>query len=835
MTEPTNPARLPEDAPTAGSGATPERATGARCATTAVLGPAGAIGEIKPDAVRGVSLIGQRIGGFVVQSLLKATGMSEVYVALQVSPGRRVALKVMRGGLPGGGGRGSRSPAFMRFSNEAEIIARLRHPHIAHVYEAGLFTPPPAPGDPADGTPASEPYFAMLYVPGAQPITAYARAMELSVEQRLKLMVRVCDAVHHAHRQGVIHRDIKPGNVLVDESGEPYVIDFGVAFAVGLMPRAVREDEQGAVVGTPSYLSPEQTLRDPDRVDHRCDVYALGVLLYELLVGRHPLDLPTSGPTERTLEIIRRGEIRDPARENPSLRGDLADILRGALAADREARYPSAERLKLAIERVLELRASPPPGSGPPRVVRSELAAMARRRPVLARLMLVLALAVVCQGLLPRVVAQLTPAQRWFESAMLRLPPAPWSGDALGPSAPAHGAGAGLDAIRVVHVSPAMDARALARAAGVSDGGSTKLVWRRVFAAAVDRLVADGAAAVAVMGRFIDDEGLEPLVRSVAAANGSGTPVWVRSPDWSYTPGRDLAGALVGSHVAPVVSDIEPGVRWSAVLAFKPRGSAGEMKLALPLAMYAALSRRDAAVEALTPDPSDRGLVLRYSVEDPSAPRLQRSVVRSERIGVSAVAELPESAEGGPGLAVYQAVVVPGDAELAAAMVPLAEVLDGATPESQRRSRVAGRAVFLVDVENTEFVGLTPDGRRVSTEWIAPLATQSLHSGACITWPGPGLTWPATIAGAALGVVGVWGLAAWRPGFGAASLGGLMLCLTGLLLAGSLLAFWHGGVMLNPLVPAATMLVAGCVAAMLPPGRWPTAPRASPASAPVPG
>lgn len=779
------------------------------------------------DTLRAVTLIGQRIGGFTVRSLLKATGMSEVYVAEQVAPYRRVALKVMRGGpLRGDDG----DAAFVRFSNEAEIIAQLRHPHIAHVYEAGLFTPPtPAPPRGLEAVdrsppPSPEPYFAMLYVPGAQPITSYARAMELGVRERLALMVRVCDAVHHAHRQGVIHRDIKPGNVLVDDAGHPYVIDFGVAFAVGLMPRVVREDERGAVVGTPSYLSPEQTLRDPEQVDHRSDVYALGVLLYELVVGRHPLDLPANGPTDRTLEIIRRGEIRDPVAENPHLRGDLAGILRTALATDRDRRFASAEELKQALERYLRLSASPTPSAGVLGTARSSLAAFARRRPLLSRLLLALVVAFACQGLLPRLVAEYTPVQRWFESMLMRGPIAGGT-----PAGAAGGGGGGapartLDSILVVGVSRSMDERELARLAGVRDEGTASLVWRRLFAAAVDRLAAANAGAVAVMGNFPTDEGIEPLVESVQRANAAGTPVWVRSPDWRFTPGEKISRRLTEVPVAPMVGDIEPGTRWSTVLAWRAQGAPGEMSLSLSLAMYAALARPGAAVEAVTPALSERGLTLRYSIDDPAAPKLRRQVVRTELLPISAVQAVPESAEGGAGLAVYQAVMIPSDAALRAATMPLADLFGDARQLDALRAKVVGRAVFIMDPGNAADFATAPDGRRLSTEWLAPLTTQSLRDRAALTWPGPALTWSATLTGAALGVLGVWALGWCWAGFGPVALGAVLIGLTGLLVAASLLAFGRWGLILNPAVPTATLLIAALLAVLLPPRRWPLMP-----------
>ncbi|MHC4218807.1 MAG: serine/threonine-protein kinase, partial [Planctomycetota bacterium] len=208
-----------------------------------------------------------RIGHYRIKRVIGSGGMGTVYEAMQEHPRRAVALKVMKPGIS------SRS-ALRRFEYESQILARLRHPNIAQVYEAGTH-------DEVGGT---VPYFVLEYIPNARSITEYARAKSLSTRRRLELFTKVCDAIQHGHRKGVIHRDLKPGNILVDSNGEPKVIDFGVARSTDSdLAITTLQTHVGQLIGTLQYMSPEQLEADPHAIDGRADVYSLGVVLYELL------------------------------------------------------------------------------------------------------------------------------------------------------------------------------------------------------------------------------------------------------------------------------------------------------------------------------------------------------------------------------------------------------------------------------------------------------------------------------------------------------------------------------------------------------------------------
>ncbi|MCK5860344.1 serine/threonine-protein kinase [Abyssibacter sp.] len=311
------------------------------------------------------------IGTFNIVRVLGEGAMGRVYLAQQQASDRLVALKVLKSTVPEFG---------RRFSREIRVLGALEHPGIARLYDAGV----------SDGPAGSIAYFAMEYVAGRDLREA---AGDMTLPQQVRLIVTIARAVHAAHLKGVVHRDLKPANILVGKDGAPKVLDFGVAHVAD--DGGTQMTRVGEVLGTLPYMSFEQMVGDDHAIDARCDVYALGVIAYELFAGALPYpDLP-SHSLAGALERLQRGSPQRLSSHCEAARGDLETVVMKAMGFDADQRYASADEFANDLERYLTHQ----PITARPPTIRYVVGRFVRRHRALSTIAIAAIAAVIVAGL----------------------------------------------------------------------------------------------------------------------------------------------------------------------------------------------------------------------------------------------------------------------------------------------------------------------------------------------------------------------------------------------------------------------------------------------------
>src|SRR5213596_660996 len=278
------------------------------------------------EAVRAATMLGE-LGDYELLEEIGRGAQGVVFRARQKSLNRTVALKVINLG------QWASKAHLKRFRREAEAAASLDHPSIVPIYEVGE----------RDGSC----YFSMMFVEGGQ-LDEVVRRKPMSIRLAAELIAKVARTVHYAHEHGIVHRDIKPGNILLDVKGEPHLTDFGLARLIETESAMTRTME---VLGTPSYMAPEQAVGDNARVSGATDIYGLGAVLYQLLTGHPPF---AGGTTYETVRLVLDTEPRQPRLLNPKVDRDLATICLKCLEKDPRRRYASALALAQDLERWLK-------------------------------------------------------------------------------------------------------------------------------------------------------------------------------------------------------------------------------------------------------------------------------------------------------------------------------------------------------------------------------------------------------------------------------------------------------------------------------------------------
>ncbi len=279
---------------------------------------------------------GSAFENYQILEELPRGGQAVVYKAIHTPTKTNVAIKVLLPSLL------ASARARYYFEREAELIASLDHPNIVKIRDSGIIH--------------GQYYFVMEYIKG-QPLNRYVHLQNLSFRERVVLFNKICTAITYAHQQGIIHRDLKFANILIDKRGEPHILDFGLAKAIGLSEKAGKSATvtvTGQWAGSLSNMSPEQAAGKPCLIDMRTDVYSLGIILYHMLTGKYPYDV-----TGSTLEVLQNIQKAEPVRPRQIIRkfdSDIEAILLSALAKDRAQRYQSTADLQSDIDNWLQGR-----------------------------------------------------------------------------------------------------------------------------------------------------------------------------------------------------------------------------------------------------------------------------------------------------------------------------------------------------------------------------------------------------------------------------------------------------------------------------------------------
>ncbi len=619
--------------------------------------------------------------GYEIVAEISRGGQGIVYQAVQQTTKRKVAIKVLLHG------QFADKASRRRFQREIEMLAQLRHPNIVSIYHAEL-------------TKDGRQFYVMDYVRGRR-LDEHVQNQCASVEQIIKLYIGICEAMHYAHEHGIVHRDLKPQNILVDNDGNAHILDFGLA-----RPLAVGSDPQLSasvhVMGTLRYLSPEQAGRDPNMIDRRTDIYALGVILYTLLTGSGPYD--TDSDLHSALHNILHTAPRRPSSIREGLQGDVETILLTCLAKERERRYPSAAALAADLRAFL--------AGAPISAKQDSLAYLVRMhtKRAVARHRVTTHLAVIAAATTLAFMIGEPLFFSWTRTGQIldRQLTRPLRNQPIAaPTGPV------LQQVRVIALTDASDVEALAKRESLADvTTANRPSWRRLHGRLMERLAQAGVRAVAWDLTF---EGETPFdadfARGARALREAGAEVVVNVTVW---PMKELPSSRLSRTIAQHVRWGWPGL-WTpsswALLLFMQRGLADPLP-SLALTTLTAARQPDANPDFHVDDGSE-SLEILYWTSDPDVPRLKVWEDSSDHVKLSYLRDVPDDTPA-MGLKAgdrvgYFVLPMPHDDVLAASTINYDTVFSAAIDDLKNMLR--DKVVVIGDIQGTTDRYPHPDGR----------------------------------------------------------------------------------------------------------------------------
>ncbi len=704
------------------------------------------------------------IPGYDILSKLHEGGQGVVYKALQCSTGRTVAIKVLRRG------QGASTEQRKRFEREVKLAAGLRHQNIVTVYESG--------------STASGDYFAMEYVHGL-PLDEYVFSKSIPCEAVLRMFVKIADAVSHAHRNGVIHRDLKPGNIVVDAGGEPFVLDFGLAkSAVTEIAGDAPLTATSQFMGTLAYASPEQTQGDPRRVDIRSDVYALGVMLYQLLTGDYPY--PVSSDLVKTFHNINETAPIPPSRIDPALKGDIETILLTALSKEPDRRYQSAGEMARDIERYLACETISARRDSAAYVIRKRSQTLVQKHRWAASFWVGLATVLVAQSLGVAFVFHWTGINRGFEQFAAVVAKA-------GPDDV-------LDHVRFVLITddtPINDVAATEGVEGVSKDNLKS--WRRLHGQLMKKLVDARPRVVAFDITFSTPSEYDAdFVSGVQSLRDVGIDVVTAVLDWGLDPdGRPALSKHIADNVrrGSASSSFNSGGQWRAQLAAQRPGR--DVMSSFNFETCAAYEHPGLSTTVQMYEEEDKVSVSFWTL-DSEMEGVRRYVGQPHMFDVTRVFDLEKDdpkakLRKGDRLAVHR-FDLPNDATMESSMVDYGDMFS-MTPAALRGT-FGGKIVMIADSHDGADMCEHDARGRLPCAWGHVAVLENLLAGTSAALPGPRTTYLWTIFASVVGLgVGAKSRGRVRVVF----LSTVVVVLAAVVMSAAAFRYWH--LLFNPSVP----------------------------------